>query len=292
MARRHWLVLGTAGLVLSAATRVTAAGPAQIEAEGYGGSSVGSWTCGPTARATYGGVGGNARIYLEDQEPRRVENEDEHTGPLEPDPEGPPSELPQRSAHDERQSELDDTPNLEPHGLWIGGGGGAENRSFTRLACTNNPCGANDVVPPTRFLGAGRLGMGYDWDYFGMRAGVMAFSYWQDNTDKTPTTQPLPEAEFRFGRRAGFHGGFGFGAYDVSTMFRPGGFLTVGYASGRVAADLRGGVNLVFDGATGGRVDASFRYGITRFVAPGFGVALSSVKTTTPEGRLFLVFTP
>jgi len=41
MTRRRWLVLGLGGLMLSAVSRVAAAGPTQVEAEGYAGSSVG-----------------------------------------------------------------------------------------------------------------------------------------------------------------------------------------------------------------------------------------------------------
>ena len=88
MTRRHWLVLGLGGLIVSAASRVTAAGPVHGEAEAYGGSSVGQWTCGPTARATSGGVGGHVRVYVDDQAPKsRASNDGEtqdETTPAEP----------------------------------------------------------------------------------------------------------------------------------------------------------------------------------------------------------------
>lgn len=126
----------------------------------------------------------------------------------------------------------------------------------------------------------------------GVCLGALAFQRWEDNRDRNPTATVLPDVDFRFGRRAGFHGGLGFGAYNVTTTFRPGAFIGLGYASGPWAADLRGGVHLVFDDQAGGRVDASFRYGISRAVAPGLGLAVTSADQLTPEGRLFVVFTP
>lgn len=173
----------------------------------------------------------------------------------------------------------------------MGAGGGAEYRSFTRLDCAGT-CDAADVIPPARVLGAGRANLGWDGDYFGVRLGALAFQRWEDNRDRNPTATVLPDVDFRFGRRAGFHGGLGFGAYNVTTTFRPGAFIGLGYASGPWAADLRGGVHLVFDDQAGGRVDASFRYGISRAVAPGLGLAVTSADQLTPEGRLFVVFTP
>jgi hypothetical protein len=314
MTRRIWLLIGVFGLVVSAASRVTAAVPAQVEAEAYAGSSVGTWTCGPTARASYGGVGAQARIYTSEQESKRrqergreAEREAEEqaaTRELQPDPEpeetgegateGPP-EPPRVVAESEesmRQLEIEETPDLEPHGFSVGAGGGGEYRSFTRLACADDPCGKYDVLPPSRLLGGGRLNFGYDWDYFGVRAGALAFQYWPHNTDSSPTNLVLPDVDFRFGRRAGFHGGFGFGAYDVATIFRPGAYLSTGYGRGRFAGDVRGGAHLAFDGEVGFRVDASARYAVTPFLAPGFGLALSGVKEISPEGRIFLVLTP
>ena len=102
----------------------------------------------------------------------------------------------------------------------------------------------------------------------------------------------LPDIYLRFGRRLGFHGELGFGAYDVSTILRPGLYVGLGYASGAWAADLRAGGHETFDDQAGLRADLSARYAITRVVAPGLGVAVSSTQQTTPEGRLFIVFTP
>ena len=82
------------------------------------------------------------------------------------------------------------------------------------------------------------------------------------------------------------------GAYDVSTIFRPGAYLSLGYASGPWVGELHGGFNLVFDGQVGGRADLAVRCGISRIVAPGFGFAVSSAQQISPEGRVFIVFTP
>ena len=275
------LVLGLGGLTLSAVSRVAVAGPTQIEAEGYAGSSVGQWTCGPTARANYGGVGGHVRFYTDDQPAKeRPPEEEPNAGALVPDLEGAPPVA-------------EPVVDLEPHGLSIGAGGGGEYRGYTRLACNDVPCDAqNDVIPPTRLLGAGRANLGFDWDYFGFRAGALVFQRWASNVDSSPTAVVLPDVDLRFGRRAGFHGGVGFGAYNVSTILRPGAFLSMGYASGAWAADLRLGAHATFDDQAGVRIDAAVRYALGRVVAPGLGLAASSAERVSPEGRLFVVFTP
>jgi len=278
-------VLGVAGLIVSAASRVTAAGPAQIEPEGYGGSTVGQWACGPTARSSYGGIGGHVRVYTDEPKPKAApEPESEEKPELKPDldPSAPPPAAPEVRR---------ETPDLEPHGPSFGGGGGAEYRDFTRLEC-DGACGSSDEIPPGRVLGAGRANVGWDWDYFGVRVGGLIFQRWNDNQDRSPTSYAIPDAELRLGRRAGFHGGLGFGAYNVSTIFRPGAYASMGYASGAWAADLRGGIHAVFDGQLGARVDASVRYGVSRVVAPGLGFAVTGAERLSPEGRLFVVFTP
>ena len=89
--RRIVLALGLGGLMLSAVSRATAAGPAQVEVEGYAGSSVGQWTCGPTARASYGGVGGHVRFYTDDQPAKAPAPEEApNAGTREPDPDAAP----------------------------------------------------------------------------------------------------------------------------------------------------------------------------------------------------------
>lgn len=292
MTRRLVLVLGVSGLVVSAASRVTAAGPAQVDVEGQAGSTTGQWACGPTARVTYGGAGGHVRYYVEDQPPKRPEDR-----PMKPEAEPPPPAATAEHADAtgepaEREDDDDAKPDLEPHGLSLGGGGGLEHRDYTRIACHETPCDSGDEVPRPGVLGAGRANLGYDWDYFGVRLGALAFQLYSDNEDRSPRSYVLPDVDLRFGRRAGFHGGLGFGAYNVATIFRPGAFLSLGYASGGWAADLRGGIHAVFDGQLGGRFDLGVRYGISRVVAPGIGVALTTAEQISPEGRVFIVFTP
>jgi hypothetical protein len=284
--RRSVLVLGLGGLMLSAISRVAVAGPTQIEAEGYAGSSVGQWTCGPTARANYGGIGGHARFYTDDQPARPPPPEEAaNAGVLAPDVEGAPPIA---------RIEPPEPPlDLEPYGFSIGAGGAGEHRSFTRIACNETPCSPkNDAIPSAQLLAAGRADVGYDWRYVGLRVGVLAFQRWENGYDSSPTANVLPDIEFRFARRAGFHAGVGFGAYDASTSFRPGGFHTLGYTGGGWDADLRVGGHLVFDGQAGLRVAASVRYAISSVVSPGLGLAVSSAEQVAPEGRLFLVFTP
>jgi hypothetical protein len=300
--RRSVLVLGLGGLMLSAVSRVAAAGPTQIEAEGYAGSSVGQWTCGPTARANYGGVGGHVRIYTDDQPapPPPPPEEQPNGGALSPDAERTEgtegtdgAEAPPVAARSVESAPPSPMLDLEPLGFSFGAGGAGEHRSYTRIACNETPCSPkNDVIPPGQLLGAGRASLGYDLKYFGVRVGAMAFQRWDNGYDSSPSVSVLPDIEFRFARRKGFHAGVGFGAYDASTNFRPGGYHTLGYASGPFAADLRIGGHLVFDDQAGLRADLSMRYALSGVVAPGFGVALSNAEQTTPEGRIFIVFTP
>ncbi len=280
------LVLGLGGLMLSAVSRVAVAGPATVEAEGYAGSSVGQWTCGPTARANYGGVGGHVRVYTDEQSPPPPPEEAPNGGALEADVDGAPP-VASVVVHDEPRRDL------EPYGFSFGAGGAGESRSFTRVLCSETPCSPNkDAIPKTQLLGAGRAGMGYDWKYFGMRLGALAFQRWENGYDGSPTANVIPDVEFRFARRAGFHAGVGFGAYDASTTFRPGGYHFLGYAGGDWAVDLRVGGHLVFDGQAGLRIDGSVRYALSRVVGAGLGVALQNAEQNTPEGRFFLVFTP
>lgn len=304
--RRVLLVLGLGGLIVSAISRAAAAAPTQIEAEGYAGSSVGQWTCGPTARANYGGVGGHVRFYEEQPEKPRPPEEQPNAGKPRPPEEQPNAGAPPPESDDAAEAPVaavapvapepplaEPALDLEPYGFSFGAGGAGEHRSFTRIACNETPCSpTKDAIPSAQLLGAGRADVGYDWKYVGMRLGVLAFQRWEDGNDRSPTTNVLPDIELRFARRAGFHAGVGFGAYDASTNFRPGGYHSLGYARGAWAADARIGGHLVFDGQAGLRFDASARYALSRAVAPGLGLAISSAEQVAPEGRLFIVFTP
>ena len=185
--RRSVLVLGLGGLMLSAISRVAVAGPTQIEAEGYAGSSVGQWTCGPTARANYGGVGGHARFYTDDQPAKpRPPEEEPNGGALQPDVEGaPPVRVETEPPRDAARSRAERLLHRS----------GRRRRAprFTRVACNDVPCSAqNDAIPPARLLGAGRADIGYDWEYFGFRLGALAFQRWEDNTTdrRRPTCFP------------------------------------------------------------------------------------------------------
>jgi hypothetical protein len=283
--RRAVLVLGLGGLLVSAMSRVAVAGPVQVDTEAYAGSSAGQWTCGPTARANYGGVGGHVRVYTDDQPAPARPEDTPNGGAMQADVDGaPPVEQVESQAEQVEH---------EPEGFSIGAGGGGEYRAYTRLACNDELCTPpGNVVPPARLLGAGEANLGYDLRYFGVRLGALAFQRWEHNTDGSPTAVVLPTVDLRFARRVGFHAGLGFGAYNVSTISRPGAYLGVGYASGAWAADLRAGAHLTFDDQAGLRADASVRYGLSRVVAPGLGLAVSSAERVSPEGRLFVVFTP
>lgn len=297
--RRAVLVLGLGGLTLSAISRVAVAGPTQVEVDGYAGSSVGQWTCGPTARAKYGGVGGHVRVYTDDQAPApspppAPRSEEASNGSaVEADVEGAKPAAPPPLPPNAEVEPAEPARMIEPMGLSLEAGGAGEHRSFTRIACNEVPCSPkNDAIPPGKLLGAGHAGLGYDWKYFGLRLGALAFQRWSNGFDASPSVSVLPDIEFRFARRAGLHAGVGFGAYDASSSFRPGGYHSLGYTGGDWDVDLRVGGHLVFDDEVGLRLAASVRYAMSRVVAPGVGVAISSTQQVSPEGRFFLVFTP
>lgn len=54
------MLVGALSVLLTAPTRVGAA--TEVEGAGYGGTSVGAWTCGPVGRVNYGGVGARVRV--------------------------------------------------------------------------------------------------------------------------------------------------------------------------------------------------------------------------------------
>ncbi len=258
LTRRGWLTLGLLALLTTGVKRVTAAGPGQVDVEGYGGATSGSWACGPAATATYGGAGGNARIYTDGQPER--------------DPQA-------RSTR-------------PPEGFSLGGGGGLESRGYDRRSCRDNPCGTRDAMPPATLLAAGHANAGYDANFLGVRLGAVVFPRWEKNTADSVTLAVVPELDVRIGARNGFHGGLGVGSYSVSTLFRPGAYAGLGYGSDAWSVDVRGGVHAVFDQDLGLRIDASTRYEIVRGIAPGIGVAASSGPVWLPEGRAFVSFTP
>jgi len=235
--------------------------PAQVDAEGYGGSATGAWACGPTARATYGGAGGRARIHLTNGK----DDGDEDS----------------------------ETVRREPVGASIGFGGGLESRGYERLStCEPQPC-TDPAVPRPRLLPAGHLNVGHDGRYWGLRAGVVSMAAWSESTDRLPTGYLLPDVDVRLGRRLGLHGAVGFGSYNVPTMFRPGAYAAVAYTEPERgwSVDFHAGPAMVFDNQVGFRGDLSLRYPFG-IVEPGAGFAVSSVKELGPEGRLFVSFRP
>jgi hypothetical protein len=73
----------------------------------------------------------------------------------------------------------------------------------------------NCAVPPSFFEGAIAGRLGYDWSWFGFRAGIL---FWGVRDGGFP----FPDISLRFGAVDGVRFVAGLGAYDVPTMLRPG----------------------------------------------------------------------
>ena len=302
--RRVFLGVATVALMSTGIERYSHAVPTEVEVDGYGGSTAGQWTCGPSARAQYAGVGGGVRVHpLGDDRPpsgaesaKRASTTRVTSAPGDEIPAGdPPGEIaeqppaPVASPAPPRAS----AEAWEATGLELGGFAAGERRGYKLTACNDTPCGSTDVVPPSNFLGAGRVELGYDGRWIGIRAGAMVFPRWAVQTDSNTTVYALPTVDLRVGRRSVVWGSIGFGAWDSSTLFRPGAYLGLGFGDPRsLSAEFHLGANLVFDDEIGGRVDGRIRYALTDLVGVGLGVAGQGGSRLLPEGTAFLVFTP
>jgi hypothetical protein len=258
--RRILLALGVVGLTISAAERVGAGTPAELEGGVYGGSASGRWTCGPSARVNYGGAGARGRVWL--SEPQRLQID----------------EAVRRG-----------TP---PVGFHLGGGLAGEYRSYRLIPCNQASCEPQDrQLPPEGMVGALSFTLGYDAPWLGFRAGMLAYQNYNAATDRRPTRILLPDLVFRAGRREKVHGEVGFGSYSIDTMLRPGLYLGAGLPVGE-SVDLLGrlGVHQVFDDNLGfrGELVARFHLNPSTRLDLGVGSSTGFEERVHPHGRLSL----
>lgn len=79
-----------------------------------------------------------------------------------------------------------------------------------------------DVLPPTGWLGAGDLRVGYGWQYGGVKAGGHLFQRWAGHADAVPTLNLWPTAEVWGGVLGRYYGLIGLGSPWAATLMRPG----------------------------------------------------------------------
>ena len=160
-------------------------------------------------------------------------------------------------------------------------GGGAEAESVEIIKCRDDPCTAEDEVAPpnTTLVGAQAKG-GYHWQHFGVEGGAMAYSGWDDNTDRSPGWAALPVVELSAGRRDKTHVVAGLGSPLVTTMRRPGGYLGANIKAGdSVEIDARAGAYRVGPGLSediGPRGDVVVRIPVGSEVTVNVGASVSN----------------
>jgi|GEM_PF-243589 len=252
--RRFWLVLGGAGLVVSAACPAEAGTAAEVEGGVHGGTASGAWACGPSARVKYAGLGARGRVWVGQKAP----------------------EIP--------------GGNAVPEGFSVGAGVAGESRSYSLLQCNNGVCNSDQdrKVPPSGLVGAAALSGGYDGKNWGIRAGALVLQRYRDNSDTKPTLQAWPDVALRIGQLRGLRLDLGLGAYSTDTMLHPGvyvgGLMPV---SERVELGLRLGVHQNFDADSGVRGDFSARFKLGEATSLQVaGGASEGASRANPHGRL------
>lgn len=177
-------------------------------------------------------------------------------------------------------------------GFVVGAAGGAETRSYHLTDCGDCETPNDSVVPPSRVMGAGRAELGYDGKWVGVTAGAMLFQRWKEHDDRDPSIAGTPTLDLRFGKLAGLHGGLGVGSWSTPTLFRPTGYLTIGYDNPTgFGFDVHAGPSLSFDDEIGLRGDVRLKYAIDESIAIGLGAAIQGDRAY-PEGTGFLIITP
>jgi hypothetical protein len=263
--KRCLLAVGGLGVVVSAPHRVGASGPVDLEGTAYGGVEEGEWACGPRARARYGGVGGEVRAH-----PFRAD-------------------LAAARAADKGAAEDQGAAT----GPVFAAAGSVEHKAFEQIDCSSDSssdaCGK--AVPPAGLSGAGRAIGGYDWEYFGLSAGVIVWTHYDSPNDAHPTPFLFPDLALRFGPTTRWRISAGLGSYNVPTLLRPGLYGGVGFSpSLGWDLDLHGGAHFGFAEQAGVRADAALRIPIAPRLQLGLGTAVSNYTSSyiDPEGRIFL----
>jgi hypothetical protein len=259
MTRRRLLLAGGLGALVVSAARPAASSPVEVDGTAYGGTASGLWTCGPSARVKYGGIGGEVRVR--------------------------PS-----ASHDAGAGETGETGET---GFIVSLGAAGEHRDFARTDCGPS-CNAATGVPPSGVALGSALKIGYDFRWLGVRAGALAWQNWASATDRGATWLFFPETKLRLGRLTGFHGELGTGSYGASTILRPGAWVGLAFVPNpgwEIA--VHGGV-IVTSGAgdNGGyREDLLVAIPVTTEVELGLAAAISedAPGTVDPEGRMMLI---
>lgn len=257
--RRGWLVLGGVALVFSAVRPVAADTAGELQGGIYGGTTTGQWACGPSARVNYGGLGAQGRFWVSSR----------------------PKQPQDKSAQGESV----------PEGFNLGGGLATEVRGYRLLHC---PGGGDDCtessrqLPPTGFVEAASVSLGYDAKVFGIRLGGLATQRYSHHTDRKPSLLVFPEFHLRIGRLRGLRGEVGLGSYSVDTLLRPGLYFGgVGPIQENIEIAARLGVHQVFDTQFGIRGDlaAKFYMGGMGYLDAGVGLSTGEERAS-PHARL------
>jgi hypothetical protein len=250
-ARRIVLTIGWLTLVVTAAQPVLAVNT-ELEANAYDGVTTGGWTCGPLARARYGGLGATVRVA-------------------------------QRTASDSHG---------EGWNARATAAGEYETSRVVDPRCENDCEASDWVTPPSRLLVGLAARGGYRWKWFGLEAGPQAYQGWHKNTDSTPEIKLVPDFAFRFGPQHRIEILAGYGSPGVTTARRPSGYLGAEIAVGqghRVGAwggVSRRGPSTLDD--LGSRFDASWRAPISETVFLRSGGSLGLKDSTVRSGEVSL----
>jgi hypothetical protein len=172
----------------------------ELQGAGYTGTSTGAWTCGPSARVHYGGVGAQVR-WSEQHETERH---------------GRGGTVVAGAALEYEHSKIIDSDSSDE--------------------CTAPPCAS--PRPPNAILPGFGGRVGYDWRLFGFQLGAQVWSAWSDPTDRHATLYALPELELRGGPQDIAWAIVGFGSPLVTTYRRWGLYGGVGVRTGEGQASL------------------------------------------------------
>lgn len=127
----------------------------------------------------------------------------------------------------------------EPRGFFLALGGTFELEHSRRTACGYScpyalePAPSRELTDELATHFGARVGGGYSWPVFEFRLGVLTAQPDRNITYADPLW--LPDAQLRFGRRSLGWFELGLGAYDASTLLRPGLYVGGAWGAPRVA---------------------------------------------------------
>jgi hypothetical protein len=249
--RRFLLSAAALPVMLSGVERVHARDPAiDAEVDGYGGTSSGGWTCGPSARVRYAGGAVNAAVS-------------------------------ERRAPSGRR---------EGMFAMVGGAAEHEEVTIPAPACVSAPCpdGAS-AAPPARLLYGAQARLGYAEKTFGLHVGLMVFQGWSSSASTSPDLGWLPEVELTAGDLDRIYGVAGLGSPMPTTLRHPGLYGGFGYTwDTGWGLDLRAGLFRAgpsFDVVTF-RSDAAGRVLLTKGLSLRAGAALAKPASDASSAPL------